>query len=89
VPGQTPIGNKNYYGTAFEQALADAGIRPLRQAIESVSDSSKAPSTSNLRRPHPGRDCRVPQRIPVLTAAIWQNDANAQPTLRSLVACDH
>ena len=31
-PGQTLIGDKNYYGAAFEAAIAAAGIRLLRPA---------------------------------------------------------
>ena len=31
-PGQTLIGDKNYYGRGFEAAMADAGIRLLRPA---------------------------------------------------------
>jgi hypothetical protein len=31
-PGQTLIGDKNYYAAAFEQALAEAGLRLLRPA---------------------------------------------------------
>lgn len=32
VPGQTLIGDKNYYGRAFEANLARAGLRPLHPA---------------------------------------------------------
>ena len=31
-PGQTLIGDKNYYGRGFEATMADAGIRLLRPA---------------------------------------------------------
>ena len=31
-PGQTLIGDKNYYGRGFETVMADAGIRLLRPA---------------------------------------------------------
>jgi hypothetical protein len=31
-PGQTLIGDKNYYGRGFEAALADAGVHLLRPA---------------------------------------------------------
>jgi hypothetical protein len=50
-PGQTIIGDKNYYGTAFEATLADGRacllrpssqfFKPLRQIIESVNDTLK------------------------------------------------
>ncbi|HWT49357.1 MAG TPA: IS982 family transposase, partial [Mycobacterium sp.] len=36
-----------------------------------------------------GVAARVLQRILALTAAIWHNDQQGQPTLRSLTAYDH
>jgi len=36
-----------------------------------------------------GVTVRVLQRILVLTAAIWRNDATGQPVMHSLVAYDH
>jgi hypothetical protein len=66
-------------------------FRPLRQLIESVSQTFKG--QLDLER-HGGRTdvgvaVRVLQRVLALTAAIWHNDKTGQPTLRSLVAYDH
>ena len=109
-PVQTLMADKNYYGSQFEAALADAGIellrparkgekpragqrffKPLRQVIESINNTLKA--QLDLER-HSGRTIagvasRVLQRILALTAAIWHNDKQGQPTLRSLTAYDH
>jgi len=108
--GQTVIGDKNYYGRDFEEALREARLvllrparkgepepagcqyfKPLRQVIESVSDTRKGQLDPER---HGGRTVdgvmvRVLQRILALTAAIWHNDATGQPVLRSLVAYDH
>ena len=109
-PAQTLMADKNYYGSQFEAALADAGIellrparqgekpragerffKPLRQVIESINNTLKA--QLDLER-HGGRTIagvasRILQRILALTAAIWHNDQQGQPTLRSLTAYDH
>ena len=66
-------------------------FKPLRQVIESINDTLK--SQLDLER-HGGRTIagvasRVLQRILALTAAIWHNDQQGQPTLRSLTAYDH
>jgi hypothetical protein len=66
-------------------------FKPLRQVIESVNQTFK--SQLDLER-HGGRTVdgvtvRILQRILALTAAIWHNDATAQPVMRSLVAYDH
>lgn len=66
-------------------------FKPLRQVIESVNNTLKA--QLDLER-HGGRTiagvaARVLQRILALTAAIWHNDQQGQPTLRSLTAYDH
>ena len=66
-------------------------FKPLRQVIESVNETFK--SQLDLER-HRGRTpggvmIRVLQRILALTAAIWHNDHNGQPVLRSLTAYDH
>jgi hypothetical protein len=66
-------------------------FKPLRQVIESINNTLKA--QLDLER-HGGRTIaavasRVLQRILALTAAIWHNDQQGQPTLRSLTAYDH
>jgi len=109
-PGQTLIGDKNYFGRDFEADLTErdlallrpmrkgearrAGqhlLKPLRQVIESVNWTLKG--QLDLER-HGGRTpegilARVLVRILALTAAIWHNDKNAQPVMRSLIAYDH
>ena len=40
-PGQTLIGDKNYYGRDFEAAMADAGIRLLRPARKGEPDAGR------------------------------------------------
>jgi len=108
-PGQTLIGDKNYYGAGFEASMAEEGIRllrparkgeparagaqlfkPLRQIIESVNDTFKGQLDLERHGGHTpaGVMVRVLQRILALTAAIWHNDTNGQPVLRSLVAYD-
>lgn len=77
-PGQILIGDKNYF-------------KPLRQVIESISETSKG--QLDLER-HRGRTpggvaVRVLQRILALTAAIWHNGHTDQPVLRALTAYDH
>jgi hypothetical protein len=66
-------------------------FKPLRQVIESINNTLKA--QLDLER-HGGRTIagvasRVLQRILALTAAIWHNDQQGRPTLRSLTAYDH
>ena len=66
-------------------------FKPLRQVIESINNTFKA--QLDLER-HGGRTiagvaARVLQRILALTAAIWHNDQQGQPILRSLTAYDH
>ena len=65
-PGQTLIGDKNYYGAAFEASMAEAGIRPLltrrkgeparawRGTCSSHCARSSSPSTT------PSKACGVP-----------------------------
>lgn len=85
------IGDKNYFGSDFEQQPAKLGIRPLRQVIESVKETFKG--QLDLER-HRGRipggmAVRVLQRILALSAAIWHNDHTSQTTGRALTAYDH
>ncbi|MDA1365858.1 IS982 family transposase, partial [Glycomyces algeriensis] len=66
-------------------------FRPLRQVIESINQTFKAQldlERHNGRTPQ-GVCARVTQRILALTAAIWHNDQQRQPVLRSLTAYDH
>jgi hypothetical protein len=46
-PGQVLIGDKNYYGAAFQTALADAGLRLLRPARKGEPE----PAASRFFRP--------------------------------------
>jgi hypothetical protein len=51
---------------------------------------SKASLTSDDPADTPRRgNCRVPQRILALTAAIWHNEHISRPVMRPLIACDH
>src|SRR4030095_15622275 len=66
-------------------------FRPLRQLIESVTDTLKG--QVDLER-HGGRtidgvSVRILQRLLALTAAIWHNHHTGQPIIRSLIAYDH
>ena len=103
----TIIGDKNYYGRAFEATLAENGItsdpparagphpghrffKPLRQIIESISDTLKANSTSNTTTANIAGVCtHIGQRILALTAAIWHNDHIGHTIRRSLTPYDH
>jgi len=63
---------------------------PAERAAKSINNTLKA--QLDLER-HGGRTIagvasRVLQRILALTAAIWHNDQQGQPTLRSLTAYD-
>jgi hypothetical protein len=49
-PGQTLIGDKNYYGKAFERDLADAGIELLRPARKGEPERPGAPLFKPLRQ---------------------------------------
>ncbi|MFJ4676255.1 IS982 family transposase [Kitasatospora sp. NPDC088783] len=75
-----------------EPERAGGGLfKPLRQTIESVNQTFKAPL--DLERHH-GRTqggvmVRVLQRALALTSAIWHNDHTGQPAMRSLTAYDH
>nr|WP_176735852.1 transposase [Streptomyces sp. SID4946] len=85
-PGQTLIGDKNYFGRDFERELAQQGIRLLRP-------TRAGEGQLNLER-HRGRTpggviVRVMQRVLGLTAAIWHNDRTGQAILRSLTSYDH
>jgi hypothetical protein len=40
-PGQVLIGDKNYYGAAFQAALAAAGIRLLRPARQGEPEPAR------------------------------------------------
>lgn len=85
-PGQMLIGDKNYFGCAFERELAEQGIQLLRAAPQGTT-GIPAPSCSTLRQiieslkgqldleHHRGRTpdsviIRIMQRILALTAAI-------------------
>ncbi len=66
-------------------------FKPLRQVIESVSQTLKG--QLDLER-HGGRTgegilARILARILALTAAIWHNDKTGRPVMRSLIAYDH
>ncbi len=66
-------------------------LKPLRQIIESVSDTLKG--QLDLER-HGGRTVvgvvtRVLQRLLALTAAIWHNERTGSHPVRSLLAYDH
>lgn len=66
-------------------------FKPLRQVIESVSETFKGQLDLEQHRGRTpgGVITRVMQRILALTAAIWHNDHMGQPVLRSLTAYDH
>jgi hypothetical protein len=66
-------------------------FKPLRQVIESINDTFKGQLDLEHHggRTKAGVIVRVWQRILALTAAIWHNDRNGQPILRSLTAYDH
>ncbi|GAA1673594.1 IS982 family transposase [Fodinicola feengrottensis] len=49
-PGQTLIGDKNYYGTEFERALADAGLKLLRPARKGETERPGAHLFKPLRQ---------------------------------------
>lgn len=49
-PGQTLIGDKNYFGTAFEAELADAGLQLLRPARKGEADRPGAGLFKPLRQ---------------------------------------
>jgi hypothetical protein len=49
-PGQTLIGDKNYYGAAFEAAIAGAGIRLLRPARKGEAPRAGAHLLKPLRQ---------------------------------------
>ena len=90
-PGQTVIGDKNYFGRTFEAQLADAGAVLLRQVIESINQTFKGQLDLERHggRTVPGVIVRILQRILALTAAIWHNDHTGAPVHRSLTAYDH
>ena len=68
-----------------EPARAGAPLfKPLRQIIESTNTFK-----GQLDLEQHGGHTAWADRILALTAAIWHNDTNGQPTLRSLVAYDH
>jgi hypothetical protein len=49
-PGQVLIGDKNYYGAAFQAALAAAGIRLLRPARQGEPEPAGSPFFKPLRQ---------------------------------------
>jgi hypothetical protein len=49
-PGQTLIGDKNYFGRAFERELAEQGIRLLRPARKGEPERSGTPLFKPLRQ---------------------------------------
>lgn len=49
-PGQTLIGDKNYFGAGFEAAIAGAGIRLLRPARKGEPERAGAPFFKPLRQ---------------------------------------
>jgi hypothetical protein len=66
-------------------------FKPLRQVIESVSDTFKGQLDLERHGGHTpaGVLVKVLQRILALTTAIWHNDHTSQPIKRSLPAYDH
>lgn len=66
-------------------------FKPLRQIIESINDTLKGQLDLERHGGHTpgGVWVRVLQRILALTAAIWHNNHNGQPVMRSLIAFDH
>ena len=71
--------------------VATALFKPLRQIIESINQTFKGQLDLERHGDHTraGVTVRILQRTLALTAAIWHNDITGQPTLRSLVSCDH
>jgi hypothetical protein len=66
-------------------------FKPLRQIIESVSDTFKGQLDLERHGGHTpaGVLVRILQRILALAAVIWHNDKTGQPVKRSLLAYDH
>jgi hypothetical protein len=66
-------------------------FKPLRQVIESVSETFKGQLDLEQHRGRtPGRGvARVLRRILAMTAATWHNSQTGQAVLRSLTAYDH
>lgn len=65
-------------------------LKPVRQLIESVDDTlnGRLDLEPHGERNIDGVGARVGQRLLALTAAIWHNHVNGQPTTRSLIAHD-
>lgn len=66
-------------------------FKPLRQVIESVSETFKGQLDLEQHRGCTPRGviARVMQRILALAVVIWRNDHTGQDTLRSLTSYDH
>lgn len=66
-------------------------LKPVRQLIESVSDTLKGQLDLELHggRSIDGVTARIAQRILAMTVAIWHNRATGQAVPRSLIAYDH
>ena len=58
-PGQAPAGGKNYYGAAFETALADTGIKLLRPARH--GEPRAQPHTCSNHRARSSNQSTTPQ----------------------------
>jgi Transposase DDE domain len=103
--GQVIIGDKHYYGRAFEAELAAAGLHLLRLAAKA---GSRGPARYfkplrqiiksvndtfkgqlDLERHSGHTPSGVLQRILALTAAIWHNDHTGQPSNAHSWPTDH
>ena len=66
-------------------------LKPLRQTVESISDTLKGQLDLEQHGGHTGTGVlvRVLQRLLAMTTAIWHNDHTGQRVKRSLLAYDH
>ena len=72
-PGQTLIGDKNYYGAAFEAAMACEGIRLLRPARKGEPDGPARTCSSRC-----GRSSNRSTR-PSRASSTWNGTAATRP----------
>ena len=73
-PGQTLIGDKNYYGRDFETALADTGIKLLRPARK--GEPARQAHTCSNRCARSSNRSTTPSKA----SSTWNNTAATPPT---------
>jgi len=81
-PGQTLIGDKNYFGAEFEAELAEAGLDLLRPARKARPNAPGPGSSSHYARPS-NRSTR-----PSKASLTWNDTAVTPPTGSSCVSCN-